>query len=146
AGPQALGFGGEAIERLDLQRTAAGAQAPVTMRRANGTLVVGPGVAPPRLYAVPFWSAASPGVLQGYKLFDSASDAVALFRALTASAPTQASIDAAAEAALRLEAGAGSEAGADRLVLNADRRDPSDSEVSGLCFNFFLILDVLLEN
>ncbi|MFN9693019.1 MAG: hypothetical protein ACK550_04365, partial [Synechococcaceae cyanobacterium] len=106
---------------LDLRRTAAGAQAPVTMRRANGTLVVGPGMAPPRLYAVPFWSAASPGVLQGYKLFDSASDAVALFRALTASAPTQASIDAAAEAALRLEAGAGSDAGADRLVLNADR-------------------------
>ena len=106
---------------LDLQRTAAGANAPVTMRRANGTQVVGPGMAPPQLYAVPFWSAASPGVLQGYKLFDSASDAVALFRALTASAPTQSSIDAAAEAALRLEAGTGSDAGADRLVLNADR-------------------------
>ncbi|MFN7900489.1 MAG: hypothetical protein ACK5N0_12645, partial [Synechococcaceae cyanobacterium] len=106
---------------LDLQRTAAGANAPVTMRRANGTLVVGPGVAPPRLYAVPFWSAAKPRELQGYKLFDSASDAVALFRALTASAPTQASIDAAAHAALRLESGAGNDAGADRLVLNADR-------------------------
>ena len=32
------------------------------------------------------------------------------------------------------------------LVVKADRRDPSDSEVSDLCFNFFLILDVLLEN
>jgi hypothetical protein len=32
------------------------------------------------------------------------------------------------------------------LVVKADRRDPSDSEVSGLCFNFFLMLDVLLEN
>lgn len=32
------------------------------------------------------------------------------------------------------------------LVVKADRRDPGDSEMSGLCFNFFLILDVLLEN
>ncbi len=32
------------------------------------------------------------------------------------------------------------------LVVKADCRDPSDSEVSGLCFDFFLILNVLLEN
>ncbi|MEB3169434.1 MAG: hypothetical protein VKK97_11985, partial [Synechococcaceae cyanobacterium] len=106
---------------LDLQRTAGGATAPVTMRRANGTVVVGPGVAPAQLYAVPFWSAASPGLLQGYKLFDNAGDALALFRALTVSAPQQADIDAAAAAALRLEAGPGSDSGADRLLLNADR-------------------------
>ncbi|MFM8524103.1 MAG: hypothetical protein ACKOCM_00525 [Cyanobacteriota bacterium] len=106
---------------LDLQRSADGASAPVTMRRANGSLVVGPGVAPTRLYAVPFWTASDPGALQGYKLFENPADALTLFRALTVNAPVQASIDAAAASALRLEAGAGSDAGADRLVLNADR-------------------------
>ena len=106
---------------LDLHRTDHGAAASVTMRRGDGTVVVGPGTAPPLLYAVPYWSAASPGVLQGYKLFDSAAAALTLFRALTAPAPAQAAIDAAAEAALRLEASSNALAGADRLVLNADR-------------------------
>jgi len=32
------------------------------------------------------------------------------------------------------------------LVVKADCSDPSDSEVSGLCFDFLLVLNVLLEN
>jgi len=111
---------------LNLQTVGVGAGAQVRITRADGTVVLDAGVRPTPeqpLYAVPFWTAADPGLLLGYKLFEEAPAALALFRALTAVVPQQSAIDAAAATALRLSAieGAADPAAADRLVLDANR-------------------------
>ena len=109
---------------LNLQRVGDGSGASVEITNADGDVVLGEGVEPSEshLYAVPFWDAVDPGVLQGYKLFDSAVSAFTLFRALTAVDPDQDAINLAADAALSLSAIEGADpALADQLVLDADR-------------------------
>ncbi|MEB3201100.1 MAG: hypothetical protein VKK62_11320, partial [Synechococcaceae cyanobacterium] len=111
---------------LSLESKGDGAGAQVTITRPDDpTTLHGTGVDPAQLhlYAVPFWTAADPGVLLGYKLFDEAPAALALFRALTAVMPEQDAIDAAAASALRLGAvpGNADPAAADELVLDPHR-------------------------
>jgi hypothetical protein len=111
---------------LSLESKGDGAGAQVTITRPNDdTTLHGTGVDPVQLhlYAVPFWTAADPGVLLGYKLFEEAPAALALFRALTAVVPEQDAIDAAAASALRLGAvpGAADPEAADELVLDPHR-------------------------
>ena len=109
---------------LDLERQNDGAESAVKMTRANGTIFLDRNIQPDQdyIYAVPFWTAAEPRALLGYKLFEDAAAALTLFNALTASKPDQSTINAAAAAALQLSIHSGADpAAADQLVLKAER-------------------------